>query len=431
MIDSQELLDALKVREEHNKPLLKKINQWFSIATPVAGGVSTLYKVSSSAATISSHSMTNATQGGLSVIGSVLDLMTSFPNMIVIATSDRPWGEKVRDIVPQLVLTVLGVSASVLGVLALNAIGGLVLATAGAALGMATASVFLGFMGYHLLRAWVAKKAVDTVFEGKVGTIEGVFKFIKISIFNPKQLDAKVSEGYDFIGNQDHLKTLTLILKQQLAEKSLNPILKKLSDNQTLDVSELKLIDEIERTLSEWFDLHQTKVQHTKTSEDKRELTVENRHALANENLLASGVNFLLSAAGVLFVTIGLLTLIAPFIAAPPLLGVILGAIGLALASFGLVKFITELRFSWDEAKATEQLTTEILTQLITSSQKETTPMSKLMSNQQVNARPEREESLISQKQTHDTFIATSLSKEALTTLKEEPVISSTSPQIR
>lgn len=390
MIDSQELLNALKAHEESSKSPLEKIRDWLSIATPLAGGVNTLYKVGSSAATINAHSMSNTAQGGLSIAGSVLDLMTSFPNMILIATSDKKeLGDKLREIVPQLLLTLLGIAASVLGILVLNAIGGLVLATAGAALGVAAASVFLGLMGYHLLRAWVVQKAVDTVFEDRVDKIEGVFSFIKTWIFDPKELNVKVSERYPLEANLDHLKSLKMILKQQLSkEELLKPIIVKLNKNMALDEKELSLVHDIQDTLGSMFELQQTMTLNTTDSKDKREFTVENRKALANENLLATGVNFLLSGAGVLLATMGLLTLVAPFIAAPPLLGVILGAMGLALVSFVLIKFLVELKFAWDEGISIKQLKTEILEGFIMSAQQES--VAKIMQelNSEIKSEP-------------------------------------------
>jgi hypothetical protein len=345
MSDTKTLLAALKARKEQKKTFLEKLHELAYWTANLFGGVDSSYKVGTSAVSLDQSSISNTAQTGMSIAGLVLQVGTAIPALIAISTSKLPFKAKLFKIIPLLLLTAIGIAAGVLGVLVLSQIGGLVLSIAGAGLGLVAASIALGLMTYKLFKAYVAKHAIGTRFEQKVGTLSEIYDYFK-ALLNKE--DIKIVADVDLPAKR---KQLLIQLKEQLAKLD-EDVIKQLSENAlaaNLSAEELKLVDEVQETLDQLQSCDQQ-------IEDAKHSSLKLKHAIANENLVAAWVNLGLTVAGVILVVMGLMTLVATSIAFPPLLGgLILGVMGLSLTAFGLFKFGVEFNFAMDEEAVAEK----------------------------------------------------------------------------
>lgn len=307
------LLEALNKRKEQKKDGQDIIHEWSKKVSPVMDGTDSAYQISKSALKFEATPIPVSGQVALSSTTFVLGLLTTIPSMIAIATSkDKSLWEKLVGILPLFLTTLFNVTATLLGLLFLLQVGTLVLATAGSAVGLVGAAIYLGFVGYNLYNAYAAVKvAAQALKEG------------------PRTDDA-------------------LLKQKERLEMQLKELLKPSSSTGNATYSNDDL-DIIQANLDQLHNLEQMLY-------DQSEKGLQRKDHIAKENLLAALVNVGLSMTGILLATIGLMILVATTIAAPPLVGIILAGIGLALSAFGLIKLGTELKFSWDETANVEKL---------------------------------------------------------------------------
>ncbi|MBA2711474.1 MAG: hypothetical protein H0U57_12900 [Tatlockia sp.] len=325
------LLPALKVRKEQNKTWLDKVHEASVWISHLVGGADSGYRVSTSAAGLDQTALTPAAQNGISIAGLGLQLVMVIPQIIAIATSKRKFMDKVYDIVPLLLLTAIGLTAGVLGVLALWHIGGAFLITAGTILGVATAGIALGLTTYNIFKTYVARSAIGTLFEQKVDTFDEIYDYFKALLTGGKI----TASDADIEALKTEREELSKILKTKL--KELAPVLFKLEqihNKPELTDKELEQLDDIQGDLNKLFELDNAIRAPEKSS-------IEIKTAIANANITAAWVNFLLATTGSI--------LLAVSMAFPAVGALILGGIGVGLSAFGLFKFGVELKFSWDD----------------------------------------------------------------------------------
>ncbi len=205
------LLAALKARKEQKKTNLEKLHEQSTWAANLFGGVDSGYRLGTSAVSLDQSLISNTAQSGMSITGLVLQVVMAIPAIIAIATSKLPFTAKLFKIIPLLLLTLIGITAGVLGVLVLSHIGGFVLSIAGAALGVVAASIALGLMTYKLFKTYVVKDAIGNRFEKKVATLAGIYDYFN-ALFNKEDVSAVVD-----IDLPEKRKQLLIRLKEQLA----------------------------------------------------------------------------------------------------------------------------------------------------------------------------------------------------------------------
>lgn len=342
MSDNKLLLTALKARKEQKKTRLEKIHDWANSVSNLFGGVDSGYKASTSAIDLDKSAISSTAQSGLSITSLTIMIITAIPQLIAIYSSKRPLLDKILDSLPLLLLSAIGITATVLGIWFLAQV------IVGTGLIVAAASLAVGLSLYNLFKAYASKWSIGTKYEGKVDSLTGIYDALfgeeptAADLPTKEKLLAQLKKQLAKLDEDQIAQLVENYKNPTITDKFINffkPLIKP--DTETQD-PKIKTIDKLINTLDQLISL------------DCQNQDPQSKLDLANENILAAWVTLGFSVAGLLLATIGLIAVLGA-VGFPPAWALTLGILALSLTAVGLFKFALELKFSWDEQNVKEK----------------------------------------------------------------------------